>query len=139
MTNGNRNRRTLAGGQRFGASRWHRALSSPVAIVFLAILLAFTARAAWGIYEKDRASAERLAQAQANVAKLQGQQASLEGRIAYLSTDQGVEAELREKYRAVKDGESVAVVVDPASSSAAAASSTPSAGWLDSFLRLFGF
>ena len=141
MTDGNHARRHshIGAQQRFGAPRWKRVLSSPVTIVLLVIILVLAARAAWGIYQKDRISAERLAQVEANAGKLRAQQTSLNQRIEYLSTDRGVEAELREKYRAVKDGESVAVVIDSADATSSAATSTPPVSWSRSFLQLFGF
>lgn len=117
----------------------HAILSSPFFIAALIAAFAFAAHAAWEIYVKDRTAADRLAQAQANLSRLQAQQGSLTEKIQYLSTDRGVEAELREKYRAVKDGESVAVIVDAPEASGSAATSTPSQSWLGSFLQLFGF
>ena len=83
-------------------------------LVLTIILFVILARAAWGMYDKARGSERRLAQAEAELKRLEERQSELSGRINYLSTDQGVEAELRTKYRAVKEGESVAVIIsDP--------------------------
>jgi hypothetical protein len=85
-----------------------------------------------------------LSQAQAELAGLEQQKESLSDSISYLSTPAGMEAELRDKYHAVKAGESVAVIVDDASSSSSSgasseASSTPSSGWWSGLLNFIGF
>ena len=141
MANGNHIKHIgrLGGTHRFGAPRWRKTLSSPIVIVLLLAAFIFTAHAAWVIYEKDRMSADRLAQAQANLKRLQSQRAALDERIKFLSTDRGIEAELREKYRAVKDGESVAVIVDASGTPTSTVATPTRASWSQSFLQLFGF
>ena len=140
MANGNHIKHAGRTGslRRFGEPRWRRFLSSPLVIAVLLAILVFTAHAAWVIYEKDRLSAGRLVQAQANLKRLQDQQSSLNDRIKFLSTDRGIEAELREKYRAVKDGESVAVIVDASDTSTSTPAAAAQAGWFRSFLQIFG-
>ena len=121
-------------------SRWRAVVSSPFTIVALVVALAFMSRAAFGIYEKDKSSSTRLDQAQADLIKAQAEQAVLSVRIQYLSTDSGVEAALRQKYRAVKDGESVAVVMGATGSTgfAPSAATTSPKGWIWTFLQFFG-
>ena len=143
----------------------NRILSSPITIVGLTILIIILARATWSIREKSVASANKLSQAKSELAKLEDHQADIGQQVNHLSTEQGIEAELRTKYRAVKTGESVAVIVDnsqTASNSpigrastsssltasfdgsesvaaASQASSTPLLGWFSRLLRSLGF
>jgi hypothetical protein len=74
---------------------------------------------------------------------LSQRQQDISRRVDYLSTDQGVEAEIRTKYHAIKEGEQVAVIVDGSqaanalqSASGTQATSTP--GFWRRLLRTFG-
>ncbi len=93
-------------------------ISSPFTLVGLFILAIILAKAAWNINQKALASAAKVSQAQIELTKLEDRQKDLSHQVGYLSTEQGIEAELRTKYRAVKEGESVAVIVDPPGSAA---------------------
>ena len=120
-------------------SGWKRFVRSPFTIIGAAIILVVLARATWSIHEKAVSTAQRLADAKAELIKLQAHGDDLSREVGYLSTDQGVEAELRTKYRAVKNGESVAVIVDDENAAAvAAASSTPAIGWWQRILQGIG-
>ena len=107
-------------------SLWRTFISSPISLVVLAIVLFIVARAALNINEKVDTSAAKLAQAEAEYQRLLERQQDLSRRVGYLSTDQGLEAEIRTKYHAVKEGEQVAVMVDgtQAASALQAASGT---------------
>jgi len=111
-------------------SIWQRIIRSPLLNILLAVFVVVLVKATWSIHAKALESSVKLKEAQAQYHKLEDHQADLSNQINYLSTDAGVEAELRTKYRAVKEGESVAVIVDPDSATAdsgnAIASSTPS-------------
>ncbi len=121
-------------------SPWKRFIYSPAGILIGCIGLFILVRAAWNIHEKAAAAGERLAQAQSELSSLEQQKKSLSDSIAYLSTPAGVEATLRDKYHAVKQGESVAVIVDDSSGDASStASSTTSESWWGRFLGFLGF
>ena len=117
-------------------------MSSPFVLVVAIILFIILARAAWNIHIKAGAGVAKLDQAETELAKLQARQSDLSNQVSYLSSENGVEAELRSKYRGVKEGESVAVIVDDQSNTQAAAvsnaSDTPPIGWWQRFLRFFG-
>ena len=84
-------------------------------------------------------SGARLVQAQNELQKLQEHQQDLSGKVAFLSTDQGVESELRTKYLAVKDDESVAVITG--SEVSTTSTSTPvvvQENWFMRFLHALG-
>ena len=125
-------------------STWQKLVSSPLSMIAAAILLAVLARAAWNISDKAAASETRLAAAAAELSTLRERQGELQAGVARLSTPEGIEAEIRNKYHATKEGESVAVIVDGSRVAAAAtASATTSAsaerGFWQRLLRLAGF
>ncbi|HEX7724568.1 MAG TPA: septum formation initiator family protein [Candidatus Paceibacterota bacterium] len=93
-------------------SRFRIIVSSPITLVLALILLILFGRAAYNIHAKAVESDRKLAEAQANLTKLQTNRDHIQSRIADLSTDAGVEASIREKYHAVAPGESVVVIVD---------------------------
>lgn len=119
---------------------YERIAASPLALIVAVIVLVILSRAAWSIHEKASMASQKLASEQDQLTKLDAEQNTLSSQVAYLSTDQGVEAELRTKFKAVKDGEQVAVIVDSDSQTAAAAeaTSTQSISWWGRVLRFFG-
>lgn len=120
---------------------WKGIFASPLVLVIVCVLIVLLARASWGMYERASASDARLRQAQANVAALEAQQEALSKKVSYLSTSDGVQAELREKYRAIEPGESVAVIVDASTSKSsplAASSTEPVQSWWEKVLSFFG-
>jgi len=120
-------------------SLWKRFISSPLALFILLIIFLFLARATWVIHQKAVLSAVKLAEEQVEYAKLQSRQADLAHQVSLLSSDEGIESELRTKYRAVKDGESVVVIVDKDQAAAAVeASSSPSLNWWQGLLHMVG-
>jgi cell division protein FtsB len=119
-------------------------LSSPISLVAALIILVLLLRAAWNIHDKSRLSETRLDKAEIELAKLQDDHKELSEKSADLATDAGLENEMREKYRAVRPGESVAVIVDNAEPTGLSLSTTSSAttvnrGFWRSILALFGF
>lgn len=123
-----------SGKRRFNVRR------SPLALIAVFIVFAVIAKATWSIHQKAVISEAKLSEAQGELTKLQVRQSDLQSEVSSLSTEQGLEAELRTKYRAVKDGESVAVIVDSDQTAAAsdASSTPPHDSWQQQVLHLFG-
>jgi len=92
--------------------RWKSAMSSPLLLIAALIVLVFLLRAVWNIRAKADLGEARLVKAQAKLVRLQSDQVDLTRKAGDLSTDAGIEIEMREKYRAVGPGESVAVIID---------------------------
>ncbi len=92
--------------------RIRKILYSPLVMIVLAILLIILVRGVWGVYTKAQLSAQNLERERLELEKLALRQKSLASSIDYLKTDQGVENEIRTKFRAVKEGEKVVVIVD---------------------------
>lgn len=95
-------------GNRFRKAKF---ITSPIALFGLVIVMAILAKASYNIYSKQSVSEERLAQATEELSRLEDRRVLLENNLGLLSSAEGIEAELRTKYRAVKPGESVAVIV----------------------------
>ena len=71
---------------------------------------------------------------------LQIEKANLASKIDSLSSPSGVEYQLRTKYRAVREGESVAVIIDSsATTSSSSENDTQSGkGWWNGVMSFFG-
>jgi cell division protein FtsB len=111
-----------------------RLFYSPATIVVLIIVLVILARGTWSIYEKYRLSSDRLDQAKGQLSALKNQEGQLSQSIAKLSTASGTEAVMRTNFRIVKPGESLAVIVDTATT-APATTTPPETFWQ----KLFGW
>ncbi|MEN9524373.1 MAG: hypothetical protein RL536_442 [Candidatus Parcubacteria bacterium] len=127
------------------SSVWKKVLGSPFSLVLLLVLVYVLGRAVLNIYHKADTSESRLAQAQMELSKLGERKNVLTNKVSQLSTEQGIEAEVRTKFHAVKEGESVAVIIDGLQSVSAnsatlssATVSTNSLSWWQRLLHLFG-
>ena len=120
-------------------------MHNPFVTIIALTLLFFLVRAAWNVHRSAASASVRLSQAKAEQSKLEAEQKDLSVKIDGLSTPSGLESELRTKYRAVKEGESVAVIINSnqatTSSTAPSGQSTvsqPSANLWDRTLEFFG-
>ena len=113
-------------------------LYSPITLIALTIVAIFFVRGAWNVYQKESASQGYLDQAQDELTKVSATQAELSHSVAELQTQQGIEADIRHKFRVVKPGEQIAVIVDDNASGTA--SSTPqTGGFWAKITGFFGF
>jgi len=87
-------------------------------------LIAVSVSGVWGVYKKERESAELRAQVERERADLIARQALLESDLDRLKTDRGIEEALREQYALAENGEQLIVIVDPQSPPAVEATST---------------
>jgi cell division protein FtsB len=118
---------------------WKKILSSPIAFFLVLVVFVVLARSAWNMYKSAEVSSTKLAHSEAELSRLQSDQEALVAKVAVLSTPAGVENELRSKYRAVKEGESVAVIVKDDKPVAPQATSTSKVSWWRSVVGFFGF
>lgn len=91
---------------------FRKILRSPFTVVILLIICFILVKAAWNIHQKSKITNERLVHANEEIRKLEDRYKVLNTKVVALSTDRGIEAEMRTKYRAVKNGEMVAVIID---------------------------
>ena len=80
-------------------------------VMALFVVLLFLARGVWNIYQKEKESANLDSDSRAKLQSLSAQADQLTTNINKLSTDAGVDEELRQKYGVVKPGEEMIVVV----------------------------
>ena len=127
------------------SSLWKKFISSPFTLVVVIVVFLFLVKTVWGIREKNSLSVSKLESAETELIKLESHQRDLAEQIRHLSTERGIESELRTKYRAIHEGESVAVIVDDNQITAVIdASSTDmnkgnEKSWFTKFMQFFGF
>lgn len=104
---------------------------SPFTLFLLFLVLLVLFRALWGVYTKEQTSAQYLQKEQEQLASVISRQKELAQSVDYLKTDAGVEAEIRSKFRVVREGESVAVIIDNDASATpqTLATTTPKTFW----------
>lgn len=119
--------------------KWKKVISSPFTIVILLVVVVVLIKAVSNIEDKEAHIDDKLASAQNEYQKLIEREATLRERVGFLSTEEGVEAELRAKYKAVADGEMVAVILEDKDNNASGtASSTVKLGWWKKMWSLIG-
>lgn len=87
-------------------------LHSPVFIIILFVFLIILIRAIFSVYQKQNMSAINLNKERMEYEKMNQRKEKLVSSIEYLKTDDGVESEIRTKFRLIKQGESIAVIVN---------------------------
>lgn len=94
-------------------SRLRRAFySKPITLILIVVLVVFS-RAAWGMYEKSAEAREKRDKAEAMLTGLEAREAELKTDIDRLSTERGIEEEIRMRHMVAKEGENVIIVRDP--------------------------
>ncbi len=100
--------------------------SIPVLILLLIVTL-FLAKGVWGAYTKYARTQDLLAQAKTAHEKLLERTGELEKETTSLSTDRGIEKEVRAHFQVARPGEEVVILVDEATTTVATTS--PKKAW----------
>ena len=103
-----------------------RVLYSPWTLGVLLIITIFLGHAAWSVAGKERMSRASLDRSVREFEKLTVREQDLAHAVEYLATPQGVETEIRQKFRVAKEGESVAIILDDAPSTSTSTVTAPS-------------
>jgi hypothetical protein len=93
-------------------SLWKRLISSPFTLAAFFIIFGLLTKATWSVHQKAQVSYERLEQAENSLLKLQARNDELSQKVSYLSTEEGIKSEIRNKFRVAEEGESIAVIID---------------------------
>ena len=101
-------------------------LYSPVTLLALFVVLSILVSGVWGVYQKSKVSHENLEREKKEIGRLTERERTLTSFINFLKTEQGVENEIRTKFRAIKEGEKVVVIVENKASVAEATSTVTS-------------
>jgi cell division protein FtsB len=94
--------------------RMRRFFGSKIAFAVVLLLTIVLAQAAIGMYYKAKETRVKKDLVQAELARLQARETELRAENARLSSERGIESELRNRFFIVKDGEKVAVISDNA-------------------------
>lgn len=127
--------------KRRNQSQWRKVIASPFAMVLFLVALFFVSEATAKMYSKNRESQVRYTEAESRLARAVNNQNVISEQIKNLSSDEGIETEMRKKYHAVEPGEQVAVVINTspqATSTTRPASDTNNTSMLARFLRAIG-
>lgn len=100
----------------------------------LAILLIITLLIIKGtvsIALKERSSAAKLKNLEQESVELRAEKAQLEDKVALIQTDEGIKEEIKKKFSVTEEGEQVAIIVSPrtSSSSSEEAKTWPKKWW----------
>ena len=104
---------------------WRRHIATPYAIGLVLLLSLLLAQAVWGAFRKQRLASRERERVAEELAQLAERQKQLEGDIALLQTEPGLERAIREKFLVAQEGERVVALVPgsgPASTSVATSS-----------------
>jgi cell division protein FtsB len=91
--------------------RARRRLYSPLTFIILGALIFIVLYNVWDMYQKSRRTAEALQKTRDAYDVLAAREGFLEERLEQLSTEAGVESEIRERFGVAKAGEEVIVVL----------------------------
>lgn len=91
--------------------KFRKFLYSRTMIFILLVIFVFLVRATWKVYKQEQVSRANFNKVLNETNRLAARENTLKQDISYLETDDGVDAEIRQKFRAVKPGEQVAVIV----------------------------
>ena len=86
-------------------------LYSKFVIALLLIPVGFLSFSVYERYQKERETAEKRAERQAELDELNTRASALEAKLHYLESKRGIETEIRDRYDAVKEGEKAIILV----------------------------
>lgn len=89
-----------------------KVLYSRTTIFILFLIVLFLAQATWKVYKKEKITRDNLNQVADEYKKLETREHAIKSSVDFLQTDKGVESEIRSKFRAVKPGEQVAIIIN---------------------------
>lgn len=114
---------------------------SPLTAGILIILTFFVLQATVKIFNTYLETKKKYGEALNTFAELKGREENLKERIQMLTTERGVEEEIRNKFGLIKEGEEVVIIVEPPASTATGSTKEErgTSFWdtLGSFLNIF--
>ena len=108
-------------------TRLRRFLYAKPTIIALVLVVVLLFRGVWGVYQKSAEAVAKRDKATAELADLAARKKELHEGIARLSTGEGVEAEIRDRFMVAKEGEKVMIIADPAANASHTVTVTDSA------------
>ncbi|MBI1975850.1 MAG: hypothetical protein HYS59_02545 [Candidatus Vogelbacteria bacterium] len=116
-----------------------RRLLYRLALVFLIGVAVLLIRSVWNIYEKQAVANNSRLAAVRRLRELEDRKVELENALLRLSTERGVEGELRSKFPVAKNGEDVVVILDEPAGEPEQEVGMKKESWLSRIRARFGF
>lgn len=98
--------------------RLRKILYAKPTIIIMAIFAVLIFHSAWRMHEKSLDAISKRDKALDELHALETRKAELESDVARLSSDRGIEEEIRDRFMVAKEGEKVMIVVAPKSEDA---------------------
>ncbi|MCR4279328.1 MAG: septum formation initiator family protein [Candidatus Zambryskibacteria bacterium] len=119
--------------------RVKRILYSYPSLIVMAVICFFLVRGAVGVMLKERASANKVEELEAQSEALESREAELNSEIARLETPEGIVEEIRDKFSVTREGEYVAIIVDdrPKATTTEKSASERFKEWWEKLMRIF--
>lgn len=112
-----------------------RMLYSWPVIVILLFIVVFLSRSVWEVYQSERVAREKKIEAETERDKTLARKNELSFLVGHLSSERGMEEEIRKKFSVAKPEERVIVVVDPPKATTTMATAT----WWGKIWQKFGW
>jgi len=116
--------------------RFKARLYSRLVIVTLFIIAVLLGNSVWGVYKKERETVTKRQEQAEKLERLKEREATLEASLARLSTERGIEEEIRNRFDVAKEGEELLVIVDASEVGSTEKAPPPKSLW-QRFLDLF--
>lgn len=81
-------------------------------LIFLLLIVLLVGKGVWGVYKSEKVSLFNKRFSEKEYEELKKRSDLVSEEIKVLKTDKGVEAEIRDKFRVVKEGEQLAIVIN---------------------------
>lgn len=86
--------------------------TSCIWLFILFLIFGVLAHATWGVYQKEKIARENRDAVEAKLLALEEKKITLDEALERLGTERGIEEEIREKFRVVKEGEQLVILLD---------------------------
>ncbi len=91
----------------------YKILYSKVMVIVLLLILALLSYSVFSLYKKRNEALTKAKSAQVELDRVKEKQEQIDSSLLKLSTPEGIEDAIRDKFQVVKDGEGLIVVTDP--------------------------
>ena len=81
-------------------------------LVLLLLVILLVGKGVWGVYQSEKISRQNKQFSEKRYNGLQDKSDLISSEIEVLETEKGVEAEIRDKFRVVKEGEQLAIIIN---------------------------
>ncbi len=115
---------------------YRRILFSWTSLILAIVFSIIGIRGIIDMYSKESRSRERLISAENEHKEFEERYSSLNSAVKFLETDEGVEAELRRKYRAIKEGEQAVFILKDTTLNTSTSTDIQNRSW---YTRLFEY